>query len=134
MIQHEIPVIGGEDGEVVLITQFELDDECGLNCVFRGRAIEALEGDYFDALCEIRKILESENIIPFCYGASLNVYPSAMARQMGEGLRAYRLTMGVPSSQDQLVQIFDQGPDIIPASVSHQEQFYREWCMAGKAS
>ncbi|AZG13241.1 hypothetical protein [Cupriavidus pauculus] len=134
MIQHQIPVIGGEEEEVVVITQFESGDECGLKCVFRERTIEALEGDYFEAFCEIRKALEKENIVPFCYGASLNVYPSAMARQMGEGLRAYRLTMGVPSSQDQLVQIFDQGPDIIPASVSQQEHFYREWCMAGKAS
>lgn len=133
MIQHQIPLIGGEDGEVVLITQFELDDECGLNCEFRGKTIEAVAGDYFDAFCEIREMLERENLTPFCYGASLNVYPSGMARQMGEGLRAYRLTMGAPSSKDQLVQIFDQGPDIIPAKVSEQERFYREWCEAGKA-
>jgi hypothetical protein len=134
MVQHQIPVIGGDDGEVVIITQFELEDECGLNCEFRGKTIEALSGDYFDAFCEIRKMLGRENLTPFCYGASLNVYPSAMARQMGEGLYAYRLTMAVPSSQDQLVQIFDKGPDIIPASVSQQEHFYREWCEAGKAS
>lgn len=133
MIQHQISLIGGEEGEAILITQFESGNECGLSCEFRGREIEVVEGDYFDAFYEIRKTLEYENVIPFCYGASLNVYPSAMARQMGEGLRAYRLTMGAPSSKDQLVQIFDQGPDIIPAKVSEQERFYREWCEAGKA-
>jgi hypothetical protein len=62
-----------------------------------------------------------------CYGASLNVYPSGMGRDMGAGLMAYRTTIGkVPELAD-LVNIFDEGPDFIPATVAQQEEHYQEW-------
>jgi hypothetical protein len=71
--------------------------------------------------------LAEDVLIPFCYGASLNVYPSGMARDMGQGLKAYKLAMGRHAKREGLVEIFAEGPDVIPASVALQEQFWRDW-------
>ena len=46
------------------------------------------------------------------------------------GLRAYRLTKGVQTRRTDLVEIFEAGPDVIPASVDAQEAFWREWLAA----
>src|SRR5262249_20140780 len=93
----------------------------------RGRTIGAQASDYFEALCQVRQELERERLIPFCYGASLNVYPSGMARDMGAGLKAYRLTMGKQARSQDLVDIFAEGPDRIPAPVSAQREFFEQW-------
>jgi hypothetical protein len=69
--------------------------------------------------------LEKERLLPFCYGASLNVYPSGMARDMGAGLQAYQLTLG--KSAHDLVDIFAEGPDVIPAFVLPQREFFQKW-------
>jgi hypothetical protein len=83
--------------------------------------------DFFDALISIRRQLQREGLIPYCYGASLNVFPSAMARDMGQGLRAYKLVVGKHATRADLVDIFDEGTDVVPADVDTQEQFYRDW-------
>ncbi|MCK1736246.1 hypothetical protein IVA79_20405 [Bradyrhizobium sp. 138] len=125
--QHEIDLIGASDDETAVITEHEIENACKLTCAYRGKTIEAEARDFFEALCLIRRQLEPEGLIPFCYGASLNVYPSGMARDMGAGLKAYRLTKGAHTRMTDLVEIFDAGPDVIPASVDVQEEFWREW-------
>jgi hypothetical protein len=125
--QHEIALIGAGDGERAVITEYEIGHTCKLICAYRGKTIEAEAGDFFEALCLIRRQLEHEGLIPFCYGASLNVFPSGMARDMGAGLKAYRLKKGVHARGADLVEIFDNGPDVIPASVDAQEAFWLEW-------
>jgi hypothetical protein len=125
--QHEIVLIGGDDGERAVITEYEVGDACKLTCTYRGKTIEAEATDFFAALCRIRSQLEPEGLMPLCYGASLNVYPSGMARDMGQGLKAYRLKKGAHARPADLVEIFETGPDVIPASVDTQEAFWREW-------
>ena len=98
-----------------------------LSLAFRGRQFDASGQDLFETFCQIRLQLEQEGLIPFCYGASLNVYPSRMSREMSGGLAAYRLTSGVQATRENLVSIFDQGPDVIPSSVANQKAFYTEW-------
>ena len=46
---------------------------------------------------------------------------------MGRGLKAYRMTKGAHARRTDLVEIFEAGPDVIPASVDLQEAFWREW-------
>jgi len=76
-------------------------------------------------------LLAKDRLIPFCYGASLHVYPSGMARDMGGGLKAYKLVVGRHAKIDDLVEIFAKGLDVIPASVAAQEQFFpRVACVA----
>lgn len=83
--------------------------------------------DYFDAFCRIREELAAHGLVPRCYGASRDVYPSGMGRDMGLGLKAYRMTLGQHVTGDDLVSIFDSAPDLDPASVAEQEQFAATW-------
>jgi len=89
--QHDIALIGAGDDERAVFTECEIGPVCKLTSAYRGKTLEAEAPDFFEALCLIRRRLESEGLIPFCYGASLNVYPSGMARDMGAGLKAYRM-------------------------------------------
>ena len=125
--EFPIYLIGGRDDETAIFALDEGDDGCELSCSYRGKVILVEADDYFDALCEIRQRLASEGLIPFCYGASLNVYPSGMSRSMGGGLKAYRLTSGRQALMADIVEIFAEGPDIIPASVELQKKFFEEW-------
>lgn len=126
MEQHYLHVIGGEDDEQIVIVQNRDGDNCRLTCTVRGETHYADASDFFSALQRIRKrTLEPKGLIPLCYGASLKVWPSAMSRDMGGGLKAYKIETGLPATE--LVGIFEVGPDIIPASVEMQDEFSRDW-------
>lgn len=127
MTNHEIFLIGGSDEEVAVFTEVAVDGQCRLACSYRGKVVEGMASDYFEALCFVRLELEKEGLIPFCYGASLNVFPSPMARQMGNGRSAYRLEMGKPAAKQNLVPIFAQGSDVIPAPVAQQRAYFEDW-------
>jgi hypothetical protein len=94
---------------------------------FNSREITSTDPDYFSALCSIRRVLEKENILVHCYGASRNVYPSPMSLDMGGGIKAYKLQMGTHGKLSDMVCIFDTGPDITPATLDEQKNFYNEW-------
>jgi hypothetical protein len=127
MSEHTIYLIGGADDESGVLTSSQHGDQCALTFAFRGRQIAASSSDFFEAFCQIRLQLEAEALMPFCYGASLNVYPSRMSREMSNGMAAYRLATGKQAARDNLVRIFDQGHDVIPSSVANQKAFYTEW-------
>ncbi|HEX8310775.1 MAG TPA: hypothetical protein VF614_05615 [Chthoniobacteraceae bacterium] len=132
MSDHTIHLIGGEDDETATLTTEPRDGRCHITFRYRDRIIEASATDYFEAFSQIRLQLEPERLIPLCYGASLNVFPSGMARDMGSGLSAYRLTIGRRASRDDLVRIFDSGLDVVPASVVNQKQHYDDWIQSPK--
>src|SRR4028119_964960 len=69
-------------------------DGCTLTLRYQGKEITTSEADYFEALCSIRKQLEAEGLRPLCYGASRQCFPSGMARDMGAGLKVYKLQLG----------------------------------------
>jgi hypothetical protein len=133
MPDHIIHLIGGVDDETATVTTKECGDTCHIAFQYRDKIIEASAADYFDAFCQIRLRLESERLIPFCYGASLNVFPSGMSRSMALGLSAYRLTTGNQALTKDLVNIFDSGHDVIPASVANQKQHFNDWIQSLKA-
>jgi len=133
MSQHLIHLIGGTDDETATLTADERDEVCHITFEYRGRSISASAEDFFDALSQVRIQLEPERLIPFCYGASLNVFPSGMSRSMGSGLKAYRLTMGRQALAKDQVLIFDSGADVIPASVARQKEFFDDWIKSLKA-
>jgi hypothetical protein len=97
---------------------------CNIILKFNGTEIAGSDTDFFEALCRVRERLELLGLVPLCYGASRNVFPSGMARDMGDGLKAYRLDLGVPKSINGMVEIFDTGPDVDPVPVAVQRQFY----------
>lgn len=125
--QHTVFLIGGADDEQAVFTLFEEGDLCKLQCEYRDKLLEFTATDFFQALCDVRSHMAKDGLIPFCYGASLNVYPSGMARDMGYALKAYKLTQGKPARTIDLVEIFVEGPDVIPASVAAQQQFFDDW-------
>lgn len=98
-----------------------------LSLQYNGKEITSTDHDYFSAMCSIRRILEQEGSWLICYGASRNVYPSGMSRSMGAAVKAYKLEMGSPGRMSDLVCIFDAGPDVVPATVAEQEEFFKKW-------
>jgi hypothetical protein len=125
--QHRVYLVGGNDDETAIFKLFDEGNHCRLRCEYRDKAVESTATDFFGALCDVRGLLAEDGLIPFCYGASLDVYPSGMARDMGRGLKAYKLAVGRHAKTDDLVEIFAEGLDVIPASVAAQQQFYRDW-------
>jgi len=57
-----------------------------------------------------------------------------MCREMGAGMKAYRMTIGkhVDPKKD-LVSIFSEGPDVIPATVGRQKEHFDEWLKTKRA-
>jgi hypothetical protein len=123
--RFELFLIGGVDDEKASFELIETGDRCGIDCKHKGEGFSAEGRDFFDAFQDVRRWLGKRGLIPFCYGASLNVWPSGMGRDMGQGLKAYKTQMGAPATE--LVRIFEGGPDVIPAHVEAQEQFHNDW-------
>jgi hypothetical protein len=122
-----VRLVGGSDGEHATFEISDVKNRCRLICRYLDKTISSEAADFFDALASIRRQLQPEGLMPCCYGASLNVFPSGMARDMGRGLRAYKLVVGKHATRADLVDIFDEGTDVVPADVDTQEQFYRDW-------
>ncbi|MGI9199533.1 MAG: hypothetical protein ACR2QL_00640 [Woeseiaceae bacterium] len=83
--------------------------------------------DFFEAFQKARKPFESDGFRFLCYGASLKVWPSGMARDMGGGMKAYRLYEDRRPSMDDLVQIFASGEGVIPSTVEEQTSYAEAW-------
>ena len=122
-----VRLVGGSDGERATFEINDVKNRCLLTCRYRDKTISSDSTDFFEALVSIRRQLQADGLAPYCYGASLNVFPSGMARDMGQGLKAYKLTLGKHAKSTDLVDIFDEGTDVAPADVDAQEQFYRDW-------
>ena len=105
---------------------------CRITLRYGKEKIEASDRDFFEAFCRVREQLEIVGLIPMCYGASRNVFPSGMCRDMGNGLQAYRMKMGSGTVRGDLVSIFDSGADVDPVSVGQQKEFFAEWLESPK--
>lgn len=119
---------GTVPGEFLLWEESPNDtDQVRLAVSFSGEEIVREANEFFSALCSIRTALEAMGLMPRCYGSSRNVYPSGMSRGMGAGDKAYRLYPGQSGRSSDIVDIFEDGPDVDPVSVQIQEAYYRAW-------
>jgi hypothetical protein len=127
--EYAVPLIHHQGGisEGIFILGNDDADECRLTLRYAGGEITTVAADYFEGLCQIRNQLEKEGVRPACFGSSQNVYPSSMSRDMGGGLKAYRLYLGQNARIEDLVEIFDTGPDMKPVTVDEQRAFYEDW-------
>jgi hypothetical protein len=128
--QHPVQLVGlaGDCSQgVFILDEDEDEDLCRLTFQYPGGKVAAEASDYFEAMCQIRLELEKAGWRPVCFGSSRNVYPSGMCRDMGGGLKAYKLQLGHPAKLADLVTIFDSGPDVEPTSVEEQRQFFDRW-------
>ena len=133
MENHSIYLIGGADDESALFFAEQVEDICNLKCVYRDKEVAASADDFFEALCLIRLNLEADGLLLFCYGASLNVYPSGMARSMASGKVAYKMQDGKHATKADLVSIYAEGPDVIPATVANQREYFNAWVASDRA-
>jgi len=78
MSEYTLSLIGGNDDESGVLYYGPVDGLCRLSFRDRDHSIEASSTDYFEAFVQIRLQLEQEDLIPFCYGSSLNVFPSGV--------------------------------------------------------
>ena len=92
-----------------------------------GNLISNSRDGYFDALLKLRIELEQVGMLISCFGASVDVYPSAMQLSMGGARLAYRLTLGRQALRENIVDIFESDASIIPSTVADQREFYNEW-------
>jgi len=126
--QYSIPMRGSGGAALTAQVRIEADAEgCRVTLAWDGETLSAAAADYFDAFIVIRDALAGRGIVPLCYGASRNVYPSGMSRSMGGGRKAYRMTLGQQARLHDLVFIFDTGPVLDPASPEQQRAFFEDW-------
>ena len=92
-----------------------------------GLEITTSAEDFFSAMLTIRRELEREGIFLNCYGASRNVYPPPLSQDMGHGWKAHKLQMGLAARQQDLVSIFDTGPDVVPSTIDEQKHYHEQW-------
>ena len=103
----------------------ERDATCWLQLTAEGITEESTNTDYFKSFTDIRRRLAKNGIFPICYGASRKVWPSGMARDMGQGLKAYKLELGIKGGE--MVGIFETGSDVEPVTPEEQQAFEGEW-------
>lgn len=90
-----------------------------------GEEYEVISDDFFSCLVDVRN--KYPDIVFLCKGAKLNVYPSRMSRQMGQGLIAYEYTMGKQTRKEDMVQIFDFEDKEINYTPEEQKQNFYLW-------
>ncbi|AZV20849.1 MULTISPECIES: hypothetical protein [unclassified Mesorhizobium] len=127
--QRTVFLVGGGTGgdEEAVFTLHVEGAVCSLTCGYRDKVIRAEEEDFFEALFQIRQGLEADGLLPFCYGASANVYPENTVMEKSRGLMACKVTMGRFPQETDLVDIFDDGVDVVPVFVHIQQEFWEEW-------
>jgi len=124
----EITLRGASGDEIPAVVRYgPADGRCHMHLRYEKYDLRSAASDYFDALAELREQLERRGLVTLCYGASRNVFPSGMARDMGAGLSAYKLALGHRPSQSDLVPILATGPEVQPTTVAEQRAFFESW-------
>lgn len=96
-----------------------------LFCMFMEKPYYGEGSDYFEALQQLRQRLERNQIELLCAGSKREVWPSAMSRQMGGGLKAYICNMGHQSKE--IVNIFEADELMQYCSVEEQAEYHKNW-------
>lgn len=98
--------IGGGREQVITLT-FSVAHPWRLRAELdSGVVLVTEERDLFECLITTRRRLERDGLLICCEGARPDVFPSGMARQMGGGRRAYRLSPTHGGLSGDLVDIF----------------------------
>jgi len=99
---------------------------CKLNLSFISKKINVESTDCFEALATIR--LEIFPIIPLINGSRIDCFPSAMSRQMSNGIVLYKAYLGHQAKEEDQVNIFDITQDIQSlGTVQQQKAYHRIW-------
>jgi len=108
-------------------TDSSAGNDYSLELEIEGARLCSAEDDLFECLLGVRRQLEAMGLQIHVNGASADVWPSPMARSMGGGRRAYRMTMGKQARMADLVDIFELASDARPGSIADQLTFRQNW-------
>jgi len=103
------------------------EDSVILEIDINGKKFGGQSDNYFDALKELRKYLEKENIQIMCNGAARNVYPSPMQFSMGNTRNAYKTYLGQQARMSDWIDIFDYEEGLEFVRIDEQFKFNSEW-------
>lgn len=114
----------------------DLDEGVFLELRVLGRTFRTTGRNYWEALIDLRTQLEPHRLVLHCYGVLKSVYPSGMALSMGDGEKAYMLTMGRAARAADLVHILSATPADCDdfASVDEQKEYFELWLNSLSAS
>ncbi|MBD2816829.1 hypothetical protein ID850_19370 [Xenorhabdus sp. Flor] len=113
-----------EEAELHLITY--PDRHCCLRIFHNNNQLaESNDTDYFSCFAELRNQLK--DIVFLCKGAKINVFPSAMSRDMSDGIVAYENTLGQYASSEDTVHIFSFEDKDVDVSPEEQRKFHFKW-------
>ena len=124
---HTIPFHHGDHGtHDVVLSVSRLDDNYLLSCELpiSGEVITAKASDCYAALQDVRRKTEGLGWSIHWLGARCNVWPTAMSREMGGGIKAYRLVIGLPPFDLENIFEPDSNPD--GSSVADQLAYWQE--------
>lgn len=83
--------------------------------------------DLFECLDKIRQELEKDGHRVLCNGSRVDTYPSSMLRQMGGAKQVYRLTMGKPALNEDLLDLWGTAAYEQVGTVSEQRSYFQRW-------
>lgn len=113
-----LPLIQPDQSVTDVVLRVSLQEEA-VRVWVDERPYDGVGGDLFEAFDQVRLQLEPGLIR--CLGTSLDVYPSGMCRDQGNGWVAYRQK----PKTTVLRGIFDDDPQWVPATVAQQAAFCR---------
>jgi hypothetical protein len=117
-------------GEDATITYYRETKPSGLwvleftSSVIKNKYVDV---DIFECLISLRQDLASYNYFPLCNGARIDVYPSGMCRDMGNGLVALKCRLGEQTNIEDLVGVLDYAQPYLIGSVEEQLEFHQRW-------
>lgn len=114
------------------VLELQEDDTCRIIITVGNNTYSSESEHFWGTLIDLRKTLEGHNIKLLCQGCCKNVYPSPMILDMGDAIKAYKMTLGKHVKLEDLVFIFDPCKPEEYASIEEQESFYNEWISTPK--
>ncbi len=116
-----------EDVEVNANIKLYGDEYCRVVLQAGDIVLSEEANNYFGALMNLRKQTEPLGIKILCNGCCKNVFPSPMILEMGDAVKAYKMTMGKPAKTEDLVDIFEPCDLESYATIEEQAEFYNMW-------
>ena len=95
--------------------------------ILDGGSLRIEASDLFEALRDARKELELVGAQLLCAGARPDVTPSGMSRDMSGGRKAYKVTLGNPAGDSDMVDIFDYAELEVVGSLRQQNDYIGAW-------
>lgn len=113
------------DGEI----RYQTGHPCrvGFRLLCKQKWHEAEGRDIWEALTELRKILDKRGQTPLITGARLDAYATGMSRSMGCGDLVYLLRFGESPQPEALKYVFEPARSEDVGSVQAQEVRFRQW-------